>query len=56
MFCEVCIYEARIGRQDEIEALMEEVAEFYRSQPGVIDVSHTQNGRTAGCLPAASPR
>ena len=29
MFNEICIYEAKIEKQDEIEALMKEVAEFY---------------------------
>ena len=38
MFNEICIYEAKIDRQDEIEALMKEVATFYLSQPGVVDV------------------
>ena len=40
MFHEICIYEAKIDKQDEIEALMKEVATFYRSQPGVIDVKY----------------
>lgn len=40
MFNEICIYEAKIDKQDEIEALMKEVAEFYLSQPGVIDVKY----------------
>ena len=40
MFHEICIYEAKIEKQDEIEALMKEVAEFYRSQAGVIDVKY----------------
>ena len=40
MFYEVCIYEARIDRQDEIEELMREVAEFYKAWPGVIDVKY----------------
>lgn len=31
MFNEICIYEAKIDKQDEIEALMKEVAEFYLS-------------------------
>ncbi|MCL2494329.1 MAG: hypothetical protein FWE98_01560 [Oscillospiraceae bacterium] len=42
MFCEICIYEAKIEKQDEIEALMREVAEFYRAQPGVIDVRYVK--------------
>ena len=40
MFFEVCLYEAKVDRQDEIEELMRDVAEFYRSQPGVIDVKY----------------
>ena len=40
MFNEICIYEAKIEKQDEIEQLMREVAEFYRSQPAVIDVKY----------------
>ncbi|MCL1897737.1 MAG: hypothetical protein FWG16_02795 [Micrococcales bacterium] len=40
MFNEVCIYEAKLSKQDEIETLMKEVAEFYLSQPGVIDVKY----------------
>ena len=40
MFTEICIYEAKIDKQEEIEALMKEVAEFYRSLPGVIEVRY----------------
>ena len=40
MFNEICIYEAKIDKQDEIEELMREVAEFYRSLPGVIEVHY----------------
>ena len=40
MFNEICIYEAKIDKQDEIETLMKEVAEFYKKQPGVIDVKY----------------
>jgi len=40
MFCEICVYEAKIEKQDEIEALMREVADFYRAQPGVLDVRY----------------
>jgi len=40
MFNEICIYEAKIEKQEEIEALMREVAEFYRSLPGVIEVRY----------------
>ena len=40
MFNEICIYEAKSDKQDEIETLMKEVAEYYLSQPGVIDVKY----------------
>jgi len=40
MFNEICIYEAKIEKQEEIETLMREVAEFYRTLPGVIDVHY----------------
>ncbi|WP_425288196.1 hypothetical protein [Pseudoflavonifractor phocaeensis] len=42
VFNEICIYEAKIDKQDEIETLMKEVAEFYLSQPGVIDVKYVK--------------
>ena len=38
MFHEICIYEAKIDKQYEIEQLMKEVKEFYKSQKGVIEV------------------
>ena len=40
MFNEICIYEAKIDKQEEIEELMKEVAECYKNQPGVIDVKY----------------
>ena len=40
MFNEICIYEAKPDKQDEIEALMREVAEFYLQQDGVVDVKY----------------
>lgn len=40
MFNEICIYEAKIDKQEEIETLMKEVAEFYKAQPGVIEVKY----------------
>lgn len=40
MFNEICIYEAKLDKQDEIEELMKEVAEFYLTLPGVIDVKY----------------
>ena len=42
MFHEITIYEAKIEKQDEIEALMREVAEFYRGQPGVMEVTYVK--------------
>ena len=42
MFHEITIYEAKIEKQDEIEALMKEVAEFYRGQPGVVEVTYVK--------------
>jgi len=40
MFHEICIYEAKVNKQDEIEQLMRDVAEFYQSQEGVISVTY----------------
>lgn len=40
MFNEICIYEAKINKQEEIEALMREVADFYLSQEGVVEVKY----------------
>lgn len=40
MLNEICIYEAKIDKQDEIEELMKEVAEFNLRQKGVIDVKY----------------
>ena len=59
MFHEICIYEAKLDKQDEIEQLMKEVKTFYKSQKGVIDVfyikrNHRQkdfNAVKAGELP-----
>ena len=59
MFHEICIYEAKLDKQDEIEQLMKEVKVFYKSQKGVIDVfyikrNHRQkdfNAVKAGELP-----
>ena len=42
MFHEICIYEAKIEKQDEIEQLMKEVKAFYKSQKGVIDEYFTK--------------
>ncbi len=42
MFHEICIYEAKIDKQDEIEQLMREVAAFYRQQEGVFDVTYVK--------------
>lgn len=40
MFYEICIYEAKVNKQVEIEALMKEVAEFYLKQDGVLAVHY----------------
>jgi len=40
MFTEICIYEAKVEKEAEIEELMREVAEYYRSLPGVIEVRY----------------
>ena len=40
MFNEICIYEAKLTKTDEIEELMKEVSEFYLEQDGVIDVHY----------------
>jgi len=40
MFCEICIYEAKIEKQEEIEELMRDMAAFYRARLGVIDVRY----------------
>ena len=46
MFNEICIYEAKLTKLDEIEELMKEVAEFYLKQDGVIEVHYIK--RTTG--------
>ena len=64
MFNEICIYEAKLTKLDEIEELMREVAEFYLNQDGVIDVhyikrTHRQkdlNGVKEGELPVRLTR
>lgn len=40
MFHEICIYEAKLDKQDEIEDLMREVKEFYLSLDGVESVTY----------------
>jgi hypothetical protein len=40
MFNEICLYEVKIEKQDEVEALMAEVAAFYLAQQGVIEVKY----------------
>jgi len=40
MFNEICIYEVKPNKQDEFETLVKEVAEFYKSHQGVIDVKY----------------
>lgn len=64
MFNEICIYEAKIEKQDEIETLMKEMAVFYMEQQGVIDVSYIKrthrqkdfNAVKAGELPVKLTR
>lgn len=36
MFNEICIYEAKLTKLNEIEELMKEVAELYLKQEGVM--------------------
>ena len=58
MFNEICIYEAKIEKQEEIEELMREVAEFYRSLPGVIEVRYikrTHRQKDFGAVKAGEP-
>ena len=40
MFHEICIYEAKIEKQNEIEILMKEVKDFYLEQEGVKSVTY----------------
>lgn len=40
MFNEICIYEVKTEKQQEFETLIKEVAQFYKSQPGVFDVRY----------------
>jgi hypothetical protein len=40
MFYEICIYEAKLDKQDEIEELMKEVAAFYKGTDGIKDVRY----------------
>ena len=40
MFYEICIYEAKVDKQEEIETLMKEVAEFYLKHDGITDVRY----------------
>ena len=64
MFYEICIYEVKINKQDEVEELMKEVAEFYKAQEGVIDVKYIKrtyrqkdfNSVKAGELPVKLTR
>ena len=64
MFHEICIYEAKLDKQDEIEQLMKEVKDFYKSQNGVIEVFYIKrnhrlkdfNAVKAGELPVELTR
>lgn len=40
MFYEICVYEVKLNKENEVEELMKEVAEFYRKQKGVIDIKY----------------
>lgn len=40
LFNEICIYEAKIEKQEEIEQLMKDVAKFYMLQDGVVEVRY----------------
>ena len=40
MFYEICIYEVKLNKEEEVEELMKEVRAFYKEQPGVIDVKY----------------
>ena len=40
MFHEICIYEVKLNKQEEVEQLMKEVQAFYKSQKGIIDVHY----------------
>jgi len=42
MFYEICIYEAKPNKEQEIEQLMKEVAEFYRAQEGGLEVNYVK--------------
>ena len=42
MFNEICIYEAKLNKEQEIEELMRDVAKFYKEQDGVIDVYYVK--------------
>ena len=58
MFTEICIYEAKIEKQEEIENLMREVAEFYRSLHGVIEgryVKRTHRQKDFNAVKAGEP-
>ena len=40
MFNEICIYEAKLSKLEEIEELMKDVTEFYMQQEGVVEVHY----------------
>lgn len=52
MFTEICLYEAKIDKQEEIETLMKEVHDFYMAQPGVIDVKYIKRTHRQKDFPA----
>ena len=43
MFHEICIYEAKLEKQEEIEQLMKEVKAFYKRQKGINEVYYSFN-------------
>ena len=52
MFNEICVYEAKVEKQEEIEELMKEVAGFYLTQPEVIDVNLTHRQKDFNAVKA----
>jgi len=42
MFYEICLYEVKPTKEAEVEALMKEVAEFYKAQEGVLEVNYVK--------------
>lgn len=63
-FHEICVYEAKLEKQDEIETLMREVREFYLTLDGVESVTYIKrnhrqedfNAVKEGALPISLTR